>query len=161
MAKVFLLLGSNIGNKKKYIDISIFFINKYIGDIYIKSSYYISQPWKINNLKFFINIVILINTIYSPIEILNKIHYIENIMGRKKKNNIFYQNRIIDIDILFYDNIIYKSKILSIPHYLLHTRNFVLYPLCEISPNKKHPYFNKSLLECLYYCNDKLKVKIL
>lgn len=159
MSEVFLILGSNKGNRKQYIKICIKLINKLIGNIFIKSSYYESEPWGMKNANYFLNRVIILKTLYSPIDILNIISYIELLIGRKKNKNIIYDNREIDIDILFYEQIIFKSLDLLIPHYLLHIRKFVLYPLCEICPNKKHPILNISLINLLIKCQDILNVK--
>lgn len=161
MSEVFLILGSNKGNRKKYIKIGIYLINKIIGKIFIKSSYYESQAWGMKNSNYFLNRVIILKTIYSPIDILSLISYIEILIGRKKNKNknIIYENREIDIDILFYEEIIFKSSDLLIPHYLLHVRKFVLYPLCEICPKKKHPIFNISVINLLIRCQDILDVK--
>lgn len=159
MAEVFLILGSNLDNKQIYIESAMYLINFFIGNIIKKSSYYKSEAWGMENAPDFLNIVILIKTFLSPIKIINKILYIEYFIGRKKKLYKKYENRIIDIDILFYDNIIFKNKRLIIPHKLLHIRKFVLLPLYEISPNKKHPIFNKLLYDYLIYCDNTLSVK--
>lgn len=159
MPEVFLILGSNKGNRKKYIKIGIYLINHLIGKIYRKSSYYESEAWGMTNSNYFLNRVVLLNTIYTPVYILKIISYIELIIGRKKNKNIIYDNRKIDIDILFYEQIIFKSSELLIPHYLLHVRKFVLYPLCEICPEKNHPVFNLSLINILIHCQDILNVK--
>lgn len=159
MPEVFLILGSNKGNRKKYIKICIDLINQLIGTILKQSSYYESQAWGMKNANYFLNIVIILKTLYSPIKILNIIAYIELLIGRKKNQHIIYDNREIDIDILFYDQIIFKSSDLFIPHYLLHVRKFVLYPLCEICPYKKHPILDISIINLLINCHDILNVK--
>lgn len=159
MPEVFLILGSNKGNRKKYIKIGIYLINNLIGKIHRKSSYYESEAWGMTNSNYFLNRVVILNTIYTPVHILKIISYIEFIIGRKKNKNIIYDNREIDIDILFYEQIIFKSSELLIPHYLLHVRKFVLYPLCEICPEKNHPVFNLSLINILILCQDILNVK--
>lgn len=159
MPEVFLILGSNKGNRKKYIKLGIYLINTFIGKIYRKSSYYKSEAWGMKSSNYFLNRVVVLNTIYTPIYILKLISYIEILIGRKKNKSIIYDNREIDIDILFYEQIIFKSSELLIPHYLLHVRKFVLYPLCEICPEKKHPIFNLSLINILILCQDILNVK--
>ncbi|AWU40091.1 2-amino-4-hydroxy-6-hydroxymethyldihydropteridine diphosphokinase [Blattabacterium punctulatus] len=168
---VFLLQGSNKENRKKYLDESLFLISKKIGKIIQKSSYFESEPWSMNKDTYpFYNRALHVKTFYSPIDILEKIYDIEffinkkSIMNKKVKNQSsqnkkFYKDRKIDIDILFYDQIIIHSSILTIPHSLLHLRKFVLVPMCEILPKKYHPIFNTTLLEILGVCEDKLKIK--
>ncbi|WP_185862152.1 2-amino-4-hydroxy-6-hydroxymethyldihydropteridine diphosphokinase [Blattabacterium cuenoti] len=156
---VFLLQGSNKGNRKKYLDESFILIFKKIGKIIKKSSYFESEAWNMKNSPCFYNRVLHVKTNHSPIDLLKKIYDIESFIGRKKNIEKKYKNREIDIDILFYDNIIINSSILTIPHPLLHFRKFVLEPMCEIIPNKNHPIFNLTLLEILGTCIDKLYVK--
>ncbi|WP_185869627.1 2-amino-4-hydroxy-6-hydroxymethyldihydropteridine diphosphokinase [Blattabacterium cuenoti] len=158
---VFLLQGSNKGDKKKYLDNSYVLISKKIGKIIQKSSYFESEAWNMKKkTSLFYNRVLYVKTFHSPINLLENIIDIELLMGRNK-NEIKgkYKNREIDIDILFYDNIIIYSSILNIPHPLLHLRRFVLEPMCEITPNKNHPIFNLKIIEILGLCIDKLMVK--
>ncbi|WP_185861285.1 2-amino-4-hydroxy-6-hydroxymethyldihydropteridine diphosphokinase [Blattabacterium cuenoti] len=160
---VFLLQGSNKENKKIYLDKSLILISKKIGEVIKTSSIFESEAWNMKNSPVFYNRVLHIKTNYSPIDILKKILKIEFIIGRKKnffeKKKKEYQNREIDIDILFYDDIIIHSSILTIPHPLLHLRRFVLEPMCEIDQNKNHPIFHLTILEMLGLCIDKLHVK--
>ncbi|WP_185873857.1 2-amino-4-hydroxy-6-hydroxymethyldihydropteridine diphosphokinase [Blattabacterium cuenoti] len=162
---VFLLLGSNKTNRKKYLNKSLILISKIIGKIIKKSSVFKTSPWNMKkNTPYFYNIVLHIETFYSPMEVLKKIFKIEFIISKKISNKNFkknkeYKNRKIDIDILFYDHIIIYSSILIIPHPFLHFRRFVLEPMCEIMPNKYHPVFHITILELLGVCIDKLKVK--
>lgn len=158
---VFLLQGSNNENKKKYLDKSLILISKNIGSIIKISSYFESEAWNMTNSPLFYNRALHIKTSYSPIDLLKNILNVEFIMGRRRKNSYQekYQNREIDIDILFYDHMIIYSFILTIPHPLLHLRRFVLEPMCEIAPNKNHPIFNLTILEMLGLCVDQLYVK--
>ncbi len=153
------MLGSNQGNKKKYLDYSFNIISKKIGDIIKESSYFISEAWKMkNNSPYFWNKILYIKTILSPMFLIQKIIEIEKLIGRKRKKKI-YENRIIDIDILFYDKLIICSNKLIIPHPLLHLRKFVLEPMCEINPYKNHPVFNMNIIELLASCSDKSYTK--
>ncbi|WP_185870516.1 2-amino-4-hydroxy-6-hydroxymethyldihydropteridine diphosphokinase [Blattabacterium cuenoti] len=170
---VYLLQGSNKENKKKYLDESLFLISKKIGEIIKKSSYFESIAWNMNkNTSFFYNRALHIKTFHSPIELLEKILNIEFLIGRKSTcsssrsttthcnpKNRLYQDREIDIDILFYDHLIIQSSMLTIPHPLFHFRRFAIEPMCEISPKKHHPVFHLTLLEILGGCVDKLEVK--
>ncbi|WP_185851005.1 2-amino-4-hydroxy-6-hydroxymethyldihydropteridine diphosphokinase [Blattabacterium cuenoti] len=160
---VFLLQGSNKGNKRKYLDSSLTLIYKKIGRIISKSSLFACEGWNMDeNTPIFYNRVLHIKTLHSPIDILKNITEIENLLGRNpKKKNLLkkYEDREIDIDILFYDRIIIKSFILTIPHPLLHFRRFILEPMCEIAPNKFHPIFHLTILEILGLCIDHCKIK--
>lgn len=161
--EVYLILGANIGNIIYNIKKAINLISMYIGKIIAFSSFYLSEPWNMFTFhKIFINIVIAIYTRYSPFKVLNKVLYIESLLGRRRKSiyNISkcYLDRIIDIDILFYDNIIMNNYILTIPHKLLHLRKFVLVPINEINSKKIHPVFNVSVEYLLCYCQDHSKI---
>ncbi|WP_341658826.1 2-amino-4-hydroxy-6-hydroxymethyldihydropteridine diphosphokinase [Blattabacterium cuenoti] len=157
---VFLLQGSNKENKKKYLDQSLILISEKIGKVIKISSLFESEAWNMKNSSIFYNRAIYIKTNYSPIDLLKKILDIEFLIGRRKNScKGKYQDREIDIDILFYDHIMIYSFILKIPHPLLHLRRFVLEPMCEIYPNKSHPIFNLTILEILGLCIDKLYVK--
>ncbi|WP_185862708.1 2-amino-4-hydroxy-6-hydroxymethyldihydropteridine diphosphokinase [Blattabacterium cuenoti] len=166
---IFLLQGSNKDNKKKYLEDSLVLISKEIGKVIKKSSYFESEAWNMSkNTSTFYNRALHIKTLYSPMEILEKIYHIELIFGRKYKSitdqNDFdekkkYKDREIDIDILFYDHLIMHSSVLTIPHPLLHFRRFALEPMCEISPRKYHPVFHITLLEILGLCADKFKTR--
>ncbi|WP_185851587.1 2-amino-4-hydroxy-6-hydroxymethyldihydropteridine diphosphokinase [Blattabacterium cuenoti] len=164
---IYLLQGSNKENKKEYLDKSLFLICKKIGKIIKKSSYFESVAWNMNkNTSSFYNRALHVKTFHSPIELLENILEIESIVGRKSKKNIFsfkkkrkYQDREIDIDIIFYDHLIIHSSMLTIPHPLFHLRRFAIEPMCEIYPKKYHPIFNLTILEILGACIDKLEVK--
>ncbi|WP_185873314.1 2-amino-4-hydroxy-6-hydroxymethyldihydropteridine diphosphokinase [Blattabacterium cuenoti] len=164
---IFLLIGGNQGNRKKYLDESSILIDKKIGKIIKKSSFFKSEGWKMKkNTPYFLNQIINIKTFCSPISLMDKIKKIENSIEKKSeiityKNKRIYKNRKIDIDILFYDQlIIYTSNLnLIIPHYLFHLRKFILIPMCEINPNKLHPVFKMTILEILGSCSDNSIVK--
>lgn len=158
---IFLLQGSNKENRKNYLENSLFLISDNIGTILKKSSYFESQAWNMKKNTYpFYNRALHIKTNLSPMSLLKEIHNIEFLIGRENnKKKEVYQDREIDIDIIFYDNIIIYSSILTIPHPLFHFRRFALEPMSEIIPNKKHPIFNLTILEILGLCLDKLKIK--
>jgi len=158
MAKVFLLLGGNIGDKVGYLKKTKDLIVKNIGAIIKESSLYESEPWGFEDESIFINQVVEIQTNFEPLELLNKTREIERTLGRER-NSKGYSSRTIDIDILFYDDLIFESERLNIPHKLLHERRFTLAPLDEISPESIHPVFNITIDELLLKCEDKLRVK--
>ena len=157
MAKVYLLLGGNLGDRSSFIQKSEQLINSELGKIIIKSSIYETEPWGFQHEQNFYNRVVVINTKLKPQELLKKIHTIENNLGRKRGNHQ-YSSRTVDIDILFYDDMILNENDLIIPHSQLHNRRFVLEPLCEIKPEFIHPLMNVSVSELLSQCKDNLVV---
>ncbi len=157
MQNVYLLLGSNLGDSKKYISDSVDIIQKRIGIIIQKSSLYQTESWGNTDQPDFINQVILINSELSPEEVLKEILSIETELGRRRHEK--WGSRIIDIDILFYGDQVVKTDDLTVPHPFLHLRKFTLMPLCEISPELIHPTLNKSASELLRDLDDELSVK--
>jgi 2-amino-4-hydroxy-6-hydroxymethyldihydropteridine diphosphokinase len=158
MSKVFLLLGGNLGNRKANLEKTVCLIKQKIGDIIKYSSVYETEPWGFNDNLLFLNQVVYIETKLSPYSLISELQKIESSLGRKRSEKQ-WTSRVIDIDILFYDNIIINKKELKIPHPLIDKRRFVLVPLAEISENFVHPVKNKTIKELLYICNDKLKVE--
>ena len=156
MNRIYLLLGSNLGEPIKQLSKAKSFITSKIGPIIRSSSLYVTKAWGNTRQPDFINQVIIINTELTPEKLMDTILKIEASLGRirKQKND----PRTIDIDILFYNKLILQSKNLVIPHPLMQARNFVLYPLNELSPNFVHPIFNKSIHQLLLTCQDTLTV---
>lgn len=150
MHKVYLLLGSNLGDREKNIDNAIIELKARGLIISKKSSLYNTAPWGYTEQPEFLNLALECLTSLEPFELLKEIKKIEKKMGRE--NFIRYGPRIIDIDIIFYDDLIFKSDDLTIPHPLMHKRYFVLKPLSEIAPDFVHPLLKltvKQLLEKL------------
>lgn len=148
---VFLGIGTNLGDKKKNIELVFDKIEEQIGNITSISALYLSKPQGFDSENLFVNCAIHIQTPLKPTEVLSETQSIEKDMGRKDKSeDIGYADRIIDIDILFYNNlIINNSSTLIIPHPHIQERDFVLKPLSEIAPDLIHPVFNKSIEELL------------
>ena len=148
---VFLGIGTNLGDKKKNIELAFDKIEGQIGNITSISALYLSKPQGFDSENLFVNCAIHIQTPLKPTEVLSETQSIEKDMGRKDKSeDIGYADRIIDIDILFYNNlIINNSSTLIIPHPHIQERDFVLKPLSEIAPDLIHPIFNKSIEELL------------
>jgi len=159
METVYLLLGSNLGNSIEIMKLAILQIEKRIGNILSKSSYYETEPWGFSHEQQFINQVICIETTLLPFDLLNKLFDIENELGRVRSNKDGYEARIIDIDILFYGSLIIDELNLQIPHPRMHLRKFTLIPLAEINNNLLHPVLNKTTKELLDICEDTLVVK--
>ena len=159
MHKVYLSLGTNLGNRMNILLQSFKLINKRIGNVIKSSSIYETEPWGFNSDNQFLNQVLLIHTNKLPDEVLKIIQTIETELGRSR-NSIIYESRKIDIDILFYDDLIIEENYLQIPHPYLHVRNFTLIPLIEISPEFIHPVFRLNLMNLSLLCKDNCQINI-
>jgi 2-amino-4-hydroxy-6-hydroxymethyldihydropteridine diphosphokinase len=144
MAKVYLGLGSNIGDKLSNIRKAINYAKKKMRVTKI-SPIYKTEPVGYKKQDWFLNCVIEAKTDSNPSELLAFLKSIEKKLKRKK--TFRYGPRTIDIDILFYNNRIIKSKNLQVPHPRMHRRFFVLEPLSKISPNFIHPKLKKTIVE--------------
>ena len=153
MSKVYFSIGSNKGNRSGLINEAIDKIDIIIGKVVQKSSIYETKSWGFNSNNFY-NICILLESTLTPELILNKILTIEKDMGRLKTTDQ-YSDRCIDIDILFFDNMIVNSKSLEIPHPRIQLRKFVLTPMLELTPDLIHPILNKSIRQLELECIDK------
>lgn len=154
MSDVFLLFGSNLGDRFKIIAEAVDQIQFVVGDIHKASSVYESAPWGFTHENEFLNKVILISTSQTPREILHSVQNIEKSLGRVRNELSTYSERTIDIDILFYDDLVMNEEDLKIPHPLLHKRRFTLKPLVEIASTYVHPLFNKTMQQLLEECPD-------
>ncbi len=150
--EVYLLLGSNLGDRKHQIVKSIQLIEEHIGHILKESSIYETGSWGYIDQPNFLNKVILLETLLDPFELLNRIKNIEVQMGRKVRAK--WQNREIDIDILFYEDQSIQTPELLIPHPYLQERMFTLVPLMEISPLLNHPILNRTIEDLYDRCSD-------
>lgn len=148
MAKVFLGLGTNLGNKKNNLLTAVNKIEEKIGKVTSLSSFYETEPWGFKSDNSFLNAALCVETSLSPLAILHILKEIETDMGRTQKSvNKVYSDRPIDIDILLYDDIVMKTDELTIPHPLMTERDFVMKPLVEIAGDAVHPIFKKKLKE--------------
>jgi len=149
MALVYLGLGTNLGDKEQNLNDAVMALVTETGNVLSISSFYVSKSWGFDSENDFLNAVLLIDTNLSPFDLLAKIQEIERDLGRATKTVPGYVDRIIDIDILFYDNLIVNQPTLKIPHPLLAERDFVLVPLVEIAPDLVHPVLGKKMTELL------------
>jgi len=159
MATAFLGLGSNLGNRNENLNKALINIQKRVGDIISSSSIYETTPCGFSSDNLFLNMVIKVNTSLLPDELLLVNKTIEQSMGRscKSSDDSSYEDRAIDLDILFYDSVEMSTPELTIPHPLLHTRLFVLEPMSEIAPEWEHPVLHKtmSILKVNLLCSKK------
>ena len=148
MATVYLGLGTNLGDKEANLRTAIYKLQERIGKQVSLSSFYETAPWGFESDHSFLNAAIGLETSLSPIEILHITQEIEKELGRTQKSvNGSYSDRLIDIDILLYDNLVLQTPELTIPHPLMTERDFVMKPLIEIAGNVIHPTRQKTLSE--------------
>lgn len=145
---VYLALGTNLGDKKRHIDLAIAQIELRIGKVIALSSLYETQPVGFESENSFLNAACRVSTTLHPLEVLEAAQVIERELGRESKSvNKAYSDRIIDIDLLLFDNQIVEYPHLIIPHPHLHEREFVLAPLAEIAPDVYHPVLKETIGE--------------
>jgi 2-amino-4-hydroxy-6-hydroxymethyldihydropteridine diphosphokinase len=157
MNRIYLLLGSNIGNSKASLTKAITQIEKKIGTLSRQSGLYSTAAWGNIKQPDFLNQVIIIETKLTPLQTMHTIFAIEKKMGRIR--TVKNAPRIIDIDILFFNKEIIDEPGLIVPHPQIQNRRFVLVPLNQLSPNLKHPALKKTIHQLLMHCPDMLNVK--
>lgn len=155
MARVFIGIGSNIGERIENCRTALSEISKF-GQIVKVSSAYETEPVGKTDQPDFINCAAEVETTLSPLELLARLKSIEDKLGRVREEE--GGPRTIDLDILFYDDLVIDTEELQIPHLSTHVRRFVLDPLCEIEPGLIHPGFNTSVSELLNSLKDTMKV---
>jgi 2-amino-4-hydroxy-6-hydroxymethyldihydropteridine diphosphokinase len=157
MIDVFLLLGSNLGDRRLFLQRAISLIASGIAPVVSQSSVYETQSWGKSDAPDYLNQVILLKTDLSARQVLQRALDIENILGRKREEK--WGSRTIDIDILFYGQQVIAEPDLIIPHPQLHNRRFTLAPLSEIAPELIHPLLHKSIFYLKTELKDNLIVK--
>ena len=156
MTEVFLLLGSNTGQRKEILSKAFELILANVGSIQRRSAFYETEPWGKKDQGLFLNQLISVNTELSPARVLDTILDIEIKLGRKREEK--WGPRTIDIDIIYYGSEIIVASQLKIPHPEIQNRKFTLIPLCEIAKEFIHPVWNISSDEMLRRCEDPLIV---
>ena len=148
MAVAYLCLGSKTGDRVGYIQQAVKFLTS-TGTVTVirTSALYETEPWGNKDLDWFVNGVIEVKTKLSLHELLSLCKNTETKMGRISSSSNTYEARIIDIDILFYGDLIIDEPDLKIPHKHLHERAFAIVPLLELIPDYVHPKYKKSLLQ--------------
>jgi 2-amino-4-hydroxy-6-hydroxymethyldihydropteridine diphosphokinase len=146
MNNIFLALGSNIENRKQHIETAILLLRENVLDITV-APLYETKPRYFEDQHNFLNTVLSGNTDLDPLELLQFTQAVQKEVGRVER----FRNgpREIDIDILFYDNMVYKDDALEIPHPRLQERDFVLQPFSDIDPDFCHPVLQKTIRELL------------
>jgi 2-amino-4-hydroxy-6-hydroxymethyldihydropteridine diphosphokinase len=157
--KVYLGIGTNLGNREKNLEKALSALEKQAGRIVASSPVYETEPLGFISDKMFLNMVVIIETKFSPDKLLNCIRSIEKGLGRKRETGK-YVSRTIDIDLLFYENQIIENTELTVPHPRMHERKFVLVPFCDIAPDFIHPVLKRSVKELLDSTQDKSNITI-
>jgi 2-amino-4-hydroxy-6-hydroxymethyldihydropteridine diphosphokinase len=148
MTKLYLGLGSNLGNREQHLMDAARKIEERIGSIVSLSSFYTTEPWGFASDNHFLNAALCVETSYSPEEVLRLTQAIERELGRTHKSvDGAYQDRVIDIDLLLYGDLVLNTPLLHLPHPLMCERTFVMQPLTEIAPDVVHPLYKKTLRE--------------
>lgn len=157
MHAVYLLTGSNMGDRAQQLSEAIRLLNIHAGSVVQQSSVYQTEAWGKEGLPAHLNQALLLNTSLEPSALLKVIHEIEASLGRIRTEK--WGVRMIDIDIIFFGDTIINQPDLIIPHPLMQERNFVLLPLCELAPDFIHPLFKKPLKVLLQQSSDTLKAE--
>lgn len=153
----YLILGSNLGDPLSSLQTALEKIKTEVGEVVRSSSVYVSEPWGIKDQPAFYNQVVEIETEFNAYSTLKKLLAIETSMGRIRGEK--WGERIIDIDILYFDDQVINTDNLIIPHPGIPGRRFVLFPLCELIPDQIHPVLNVSNADLLQITSDTLCVQ--
>lgn len=155
--RVFLGLGSNVGDRLKYIENATERIGKLEGVAIVKkASVYETEPWGVKDQEYYLNTAIEVDSDLSANDIHKAIKNIEEELGRETREK--WTSREIDIDLLFYGNEVIDSENLKIPHREIENRKFVLIPLAELDQDIIHPILNKPVSVLLRETGDTLEV---
>jgi len=158
MSFVYLSLGTNLGERELNLKSAIKEICAF-GAIDQISAVYETEPWGFSSENKFLNMVVQIQTTIPASKLIEECLKAEAILGRTRGQALGYESRIIDIDILFFENEVVNNDELIIPHPHIQDRRFILEPLNEIAPNLLHPVLGKKVSELLLICPDQCSVQ--
>jgi deoxyguanosine kinase len=157
--QVILSLGSNQGNRLENIEHCLQLIHHEVGTVIKVSRLYETPAWGFESDAFY-NCALVIHTTSSANKILSQVLKVEKKLGRVRSNNLGYQSRIIDIDLISFDEEIIDSEKLQIPHPLMQNRKFVLLPIQDLNLDWKHPVLKKTISELLEFTSDQSVCKV-
>ena len=155
MHRVYISLGTNLGDKERNLRLALKHIEEQIGKVVSLSAFYATAPWGFTSDNSFLNAAACVETRLLPLDVLERTQSVERQLGRKQKSvNGAYKDRLIDIDLLLYDDWVVSDVSpsgarLTLPHPLMAERDFVLQPLAEIAPQLLHPVLGKTVRELL------------
>ena len=158
MARVYFLLGGNLGDREQILNNAIEMMSKSIGSLVMTSAIYETEPWGFTHELNFLNQVVVLDSELEAIQILDLTQNIEKELGRIRKKNQ-YSERTIDIDILFYGEEKILTDRLEVPHPRIQERLFALIPMMDVGEDLVHPVIGKSIKELMIECPDKMEVK--
>ncbi len=157
MKGIFLLLGTNLGDRHRNLQRAKDLLLKAGIDILASSSIYETQPWGKEDQPWFLNVLLEVRTTFTPEVLLLKCQDVEEELGRTRFEK--WGERIIDVDILYYDDIVINTRKLAIPHPEIQNRKFTLLPLVELAAFVNHPVLEQNHMALLAACEDPLEVK--
>jgi 2-amino-4-hydroxy-6-hydroxymethyldihydropteridine diphosphokinase len=157
MNKAYLLTGSNLGDREQYLAAARSLLHEHCGTIVRASSLYETAAWGKTDQPSFLNQALELDTLLTARQLIRRILKLEKMMGRVRDEK--YGQRLIDIDILLFNNEKHNYPLLKVPHPEMQNRKFALLPLAEIAAGIIHPVLNKNINELLKECKDELPVK--
>ncbi len=158
--KIIIGLGSNMGDRFASLSRALTLLKEEAGDIIAVSSVWETEPWGFEADEQFLNMVAVLQTDNSPRQLMQLFRSLEGRMGRKRNKGGRYESRIIDLDILLWENRVISMPGLEVPHPKLADRRFVLEPLSEVAPDAVHPVTGLTVREMLALCDDKSDVRL-
>lgn len=147
LQQIYLSLGANLGNREANLQKAIELIGQRVGEVVCVSSFIETAAWGKTDQPDFLNLALQVSTVLSPLEVLLLIQEIEHQLGRERKEK--WGARLLDIDIILWENQYIQYPQLEVPHPLMQDRTFVLIPMVEIAPEIEHPILKKNMKELL------------
>lgn len=157
MNTAYLLTGGNLGDRVANLRKALERVNEQCGPVVAASSVYETEAWGKDDQPLFLNQALRIETLLTPRQLLRKVLKIEKLLGRVREEK--YGPRVIDIDLLLFNQEVHRYPLLKLPHPELANRRFALTPLAEIGAEVMHPVLKKTIKDLLWECKDGLEVK--